>query len=53
MQYRNFINNEFVDASATDTLTLISPVTEETLGSSPISGAEDIDRAVSAAVAAL
>lgn len=52
MQYRNFINNEFVDASATDTLTLISPVTEETLGSSPISGAEDIDRAVSAAVAA-
>ncbi|MDO4761377.1 MAG: gamma-aminobutyraldehyde dehydrogenase [Corynebacterium sp.] len=49
MDYLNFIDNEFVSASGQDTVELISPVTEETLGHAPISNAEDIDRAVQAA----
>jgi hypothetical protein len=52
MQYRNFINNEFITASGDDTLELISPVTEESLGHSPISGAPEIEAAVAAASAA-
>ncbi|GAA1474000.1 aminobutyraldehyde dehydrogenase [Corynebacterium felinum] len=49
MDYLNFIDNEFVSASGQDTVELISPVTEESLGHAPISNAEDIDRAVQAA----
>ena len=46
---RNFINNEFCDAHGTERITLISPVTEESVGESPISDKTDIDRAVTAA----
>lgn len=49
---KNFINNEFVDAHATETLELISPVTEETIALSPISNRSDIDDAVNAAAEA-
>lgn len=49
MQYQNFINNEFITVTAGATLELISPVTEESLGHSPISGAAEIEAAVAAA----
>lgn len=49
---KNFINNQFVDAHATETLELISPVTEEAIALSPISNRADIDDAVNAAATA-
>ncbi len=52
MLYRNFINNEFVNAHSDRTMPLISPVTEQQIGQSPISGTEDINAAVAAASAA-
>ncbi|MBV7303000.1 aminobutyraldehyde dehydrogenase [Corynebacterium sp. TAE3-ERU2] len=48
----NFINNRFVPAETSEAFDLISPVTEEVLGQSPISGQQDIDAAVAAAEAA-
>ncbi|WP_151549466.1 MULTISPECIES: aminobutyraldehyde dehydrogenase [Corynebacterium] len=48
----NFINNRFVPAETSEAFDLISPVTEEVLGQSPISGQQDIDAAVAAADAA-
>ncbi|MDO4631279.1 MAG: gamma-aminobutyraldehyde dehydrogenase [Corynebacterium sp.] len=50
--YQNFINNEFVPSTSTETLELISPVDESVIGTSPISNQEDIDAAVAAAEAA-
>ena len=49
MQYQNFINNEFITVTTGATLELISPVTEESLGHSPISGAAEIEAAIAAA----
>ncbi|MDO4685885.1 MAG: gamma-aminobutyraldehyde dehydrogenase [Corynebacterium sp.] len=46
---KNFINNEFCDTHGDKELPLISPVTEETIGSSPISDEVDVDNAVKAA----
>lgn len=46
---QNFIDGSYVAAAATETLNLQSPVTEEITGTSPISGAEDIDKAMTAA----
>lgn len=47
-----FINGEFVDSASGQTEAIINPATEETLGQVPVSGAEDVDRAVKAAHAA-
>lgn len=49
---QNFIRNEFCEANGTENLTLISPVTEEEIGISPISDQSDVNRAVEAAAEA-
>ncbi|MCE5288097.1 MAG: aminobutyraldehyde dehydrogenase [Nocardiaceae bacterium] len=49
---QNFINGQFTDSTATATLPLISPVDESEVGTTPISGAADIDAAVAAATTA-
>ncbi|MGB6181176.1 MAG: aminobutyraldehyde dehydrogenase [Rhodococcus sp. (in: high G+C Gram-positive bacteria)] len=46
---RNYIDGEFVASSSTETLDLISPVTEEAVGVSPISTEADVNDAVAAA----
>ncbi|MGB3772455.1 MAG: aminobutyraldehyde dehydrogenase [Rhodococcus sp. (in: high G+C Gram-positive bacteria)] len=46
---RNYIDGEFVASSSTETLDLISPVTEEVVGVSPISTEADVNDAVAAA----
>ncbi len=47
-----FIGGEWVDAAGNDTLKVISPTTQEVIGSVPVATAADIDRAVDAAAAA-
>lgn len=49
---KNFINGEFVESSATETLDIVSPVTGETVAVSPISTDQDIDAAYAAAAKA-
>ncbi|WP_030013310.1 gamma-aminobutyraldehyde dehydrogenase [Curtobacterium sp. S6] len=49
---KNFINGEFVDSPATETLDIVSPVTGETVAVSPISTDQDIDAAFAAAAEA-
>src|ERR1700712_433385 len=49
---RNFINGESVDAADGRTLDLVDPSTGEVFGTSPLSGAQDVDRAYSAAATA-
>src|ERR1700710_335800 len=49
---QNFIGGQSVDAADGRRLDLIDPSTGEVFGSSPLSGAEDVDRAYSAAAAA-
>jgi alpha-ketoglutaric semialdehyde dehydrogenase len=51
-RFRNFIGGEWVDASSGETFESVNPATGETLGTFPRSGADDVDRAVSAAAAA-
>jgi betaine-aldehyde dehydrogenase len=51
-QLRNFINGEYVDAKGDGSFDLIDPATERSYGSSPVSGAADVDAAFSAAAAA-
>jgi betaine-aldehyde dehydrogenase len=46
---QNFINGESVDAKDGRRLDLIDPATGEVFGSSPLSGAEDVDAAYAAA----
>ncbi|KQU03794.1 phenylacetaldehyde dehydrogenase [Rhodococcus sp. Leaf7] len=46
---RNYIDGQFVVSSSTETLDLISPVTEEVVGVSPISTEADVNDAVAAA----
>jgi alpha-ketoglutaric semialdehyde dehydrogenase len=48
-QFRNYIGGEWVDAASGETFETLSPATGEVLGTFPTSGAEDVDRAVSAA----
>jgi alpha-ketoglutaric semialdehyde dehydrogenase len=48
-QFRNFIGGEWVDAASGETFETVSPATGEVLGSFPKSGAEDVERAVTAA----
>jgi alpha-ketoglutaric semialdehyde dehydrogenase len=50
--FQNFIGGEWVDAASGETFETKSPATGETLGVFPRSQAEDVDRAVEAAVAA-
>ena len=49
---RNFINGEQVEAADGRTLDLVDPSTGEVFGTSPLSGAQDVDRAYTAAAAA-
>ncbi|HEX6233818.1 MAG TPA: gamma-aminobutyraldehyde dehydrogenase [Jiangellaceae bacterium] len=46
---RNFINNESADAASGETTDLINPATGEVFATAPLSGAEDVDRAMQAA----
>jgi betaine-aldehyde dehydrogenase len=46
---RNFIGGEFVDAASGQTADVISPVTGQPYASAPISGKEDVERAMKAA----
>ena len=47
--FKNFIDGEWVDAGSGETFETTSPATGEVLGVFPKSGAEDVDRAVTAA----
>ena len=49
---RNFVNGEFVEATAESFFDLIDPATEEVYGSSPVSSAADVDAAYRAAAGA-
>src|SRR4051812_10118620 len=49
---RNFVGGAYVESSSDERLDLIDPVTEQVYGQSPISDAEDVDRAFSSAAAA-
>ncbi|CAN5201978.1 gamma-aminobutyraldehyde dehydrogenase [soil metagenome] len=49
---QNFINGEYVAAKADAGFELIDPATENSYGSSPVSGAADVDAAFSAAATA-
>jgi malonate-semialdehyde dehydrogenase (acetylating) / methylmalonate-semialdehyde dehydrogenase len=46
---RNFVGGEWVAAAATESLEITNPATGESLGRVPLSGARDVDAAVSAA----
>src|ERR1700712_3053676 len=46
---RNFINGEYVEASADSSFELLDPATEKTYGSSPVSSKHDVDVAFKAA----
>jgi aldehyde dehydrogenase (NAD+) len=48
-----FIGGEWVDPAGNETLKVISPTTEEVIGSVPVATAADMDKAVAAAKAAL
>jgi len=47
-----FIGGEWVDPAGNETLKVVSPTTQEVIGSVPVATAADIDRAVAAAEAA-
>lgn len=49
---KNFINGEFVESSATSSVKVINPATEEVVAEVPLSTAADLNRAVEAAEAA-
>lgn len=49
MKLKNFIGGEFVDAVGGDTEEVFNPATGEAIADAPVSGAEDVDRAVRAA----
>ncbi len=46
---QNLINGEFVDSADGRTAGIVNPSTEEEFASAPVSGSEDVDRAMSAA----
>jgi len=50
--FRNFINGQSVDAHEGRTADIINPVTGQAYATAPLSGAEDVDRAMKAAGAA-
>ena len=51
-QLQNFINGDYVQATAESSFDLIDPATEEVYGSSPVSSEADVDSAFTAAAAA-
>src|SRR5438132_1198197 len=52
-QHQIFVGGEWTDAAAGETMDVINPATEEVIAQVPRCGAEDVDRAVAAAKAAL
>jgi acyl-CoA reductase-like NAD-dependent aldehyde dehydrogenase len=48
--YKNYVGGEWVDATSGETFVSIDPATGETGGVFPASTAQDMDRAVSAAL---
>jgi 1-pyrroline dehydrogenase len=52
-QHKNFIGGEWVDSAGGETMEVLNPATGETIAEVPASTAEDADRAVQAAKAAL
>ena len=51
--YKNFVGGKWVDADSGETMEVINPATGETVAEVPRCSAEDVDRAVEAAKAAL
>ena len=51
--YKNFVGGKWVDAGSGETMEVINPATGETIAEVPRCSAEDVDRAVEAANAAL
>jgi 1-pyrroline dehydrogenase len=51
--YKTFIGGEWVDAASGETMEVVNPATGETIAEVPRCSAEDVDRAVEAAKAAL
>ena len=49
MEYKNYINNQWIDASDGQTFDVENPYTEETIAQVPKSTKEDVDKAVRAA----
>jgi betaine-aldehyde dehydrogenase len=49
---RNFIDGELVEAASGETAPVLNPATGEEIAQAPVSGPEDVDRAVAAAKAA-
>ncbi len=52
-QHKNYIGGEWVDSAGGETMEVLNPATGETIAEVPASNAEDADRAVQAAKAAL
>ena len=52
MEYKNYINNQWIDASDGQTFDVENPYTEETIAQVPKSTREDVDKAVIAAKSA-
>ncbi len=52
MKYKNYINNEWVDARDGSTFDVENPFTEEIIAQVPTSSASDVNAAVSAAKSA-
>ncbi len=52
-QHKNYIGGEWVDSAGGETMEVLNPATGETIAEVPASNAEDADRAVQAARAAL
>jgi betaine-aldehyde dehydrogenase len=49
LQLKNFIGGEFVDPAEGETEDIVNPANGEVIARSPLSGSEDVDRAVKAA----
>ena len=49
MNYKNFINNEWLDADSGKTFEVFNPYTEKVIAKVPASGKNDVDKAVEAA----
>ena len=52
MNYKNFINNEWLDSDSGKTFEVINPFTEKVIAEVPASGKSDVNKAVEAAQAA-
>ena len=50
--YQLWIDNQWVDSTASDTIPVVDPATEEVIGHVPLGGPEDVQRAVLSAKAA-